>query len=345
MKIFIRGQNATANGAGQRSKFTGLAIHARPEEIKSKAPTYGPQATGVISARKAMSNQSLASRLAGSPFFREFQRAFEVATALPITLRPVESQPWTPAPSRNRNGFCALLTRTDDSCAGCWQRQPGVCEGMKGGPGQLSCRYGLHQTSVGVKIGGEIVACLQTGMVFFKPPTAQHARRALKHIREWGPGFDQHEAARLYGAAPVVCQRVYLARVKLLQFFADQLGALANQIILLQQNVEPLQITHARELIQAQYQEDVPLAMISKQVGMGLFYFCKQFKTATGVNYTSYVSRVRIEKAKNLLLNLNYRISEIAFEVGFKSLTHFNRLFRRIVGESPTKYREHLQNE
>ena len=40
--------------------------------------------------------------------------------------------------------------------------------------------------------------------------------------------------------------------------------------------------------------------------------------------------------------NPNLRVSEIAFEVGFQSLTHFNRVFKRIVGESPTEYRGHL---
>ena len=45
------------------------------------------------------------------------------------------------------------------------------------------------------------------------------------------------------------------------------------------------------------------------------------FKKITGVNFTHYVSRVRIEKAKDLLLNPNLRISEIAYEVGFQSLT------------------------
>jgi len=48
---------------------------------------------------------------------------------------------------------------------------------------------------------------------------------------------------------------------------------------------------------------------------------------------------VRIEKSKNLLLNPNLRISEIAFEVGFQSLTHFNRVFKKVLGQSPTEYR------
>ena len=51
---------------------------------------------------------------------------------------------------------------------------------------------------------------------------------------------------------------------------------------------------------------------------------------------------MRIEKAKNLLLNPNLRISEIAYEVGFQSLTHFNRVFKKLVGQSPTDYRAQL---
>jgi AraC-like DNA-binding protein len=63
------------------------------------------------------------------------------------------------------------------------------------------------------------------------------------------------------------------------------------------------------------------------------------FRKITGINFTDYVSRLRIERAKNLLLNPNLRISEIAFEVGFQSLTHFNRVFKRVLGQSPSDYR------
>ena len=62
----------------------------------------------------------------------------------------------------------------------------------------------------------------------------------------------------------------------------------------------------------------------------------------TGTTFTEFVSRTRIEKAKNLLLNPNLRVSAIAYEVGFQSLTHFNRVFKKVIGESPTVYRGHL---
>jgi AraC-like DNA-binding protein len=81
---------------------------------------------------------------------------------------------------------------------------------------------------------------------------------------------------------------------------------------------------------------------VAKAVNTSIFYFCKMFKKATGLKFTDYVSRIRVEKAKNLLLNRNLRVSEIAYEVGFQSLTHFNRVFKKILGLSPTEYRGQL---
>ena len=60
------------------------------------------------------------------------------------------------------------------------------------------------------------------------------------------------------------------------------------------------------------------------------------------MTFTQYLSVVRIAKAKKLLANPQARISEVAFEAGFASLTHFNRMFRRIAGESPTAFRQQV---
>ena len=57
---------------------------------------------------------------------------------------------------------------------------------------------------------------------------------------------------------------------------------------------------------------------------------------------TEFVPRIRVEKAKNLLLNPSLRISEIACDVSFQSLTRFSRVFKSVVGESPTEYRRPL---
>jgi AraC-like DNA-binding protein len=67
------------------------------------------------------------------------------------------------------------------------------------------------------------------------------------------------------------------------------------------------------------------------------------FKRATGMTFTEYVSRVRVEKAKNLLLNPLSRVSEVAFASGFQSIPHFNRVFKKYAGVSPTEYRAQIR--
>ena len=220
--------------------------------------------------------------------------------------------------------------------------QQRVCDGVNGVPCTLRCTLGLNESAVGVKIGKEIIAYLQTGQVFFAPPKAQQTDRALDQLKAWGLDVDRQEAARHYNKTPVVQPVEYQATIRLLQFFADQLGVLANQILLQQKDTEPAQIARARQYIEANSQEELSLAGVARQAGMSNFYFCKMFKKVTGVNFARFVSRVRVEKAKNLLLNPNYRVSEIAYEVGFQSLTHFNRVFRDVAGQSPTEYRRHL---
>jgi AraC-like DNA-binding protein len=130
--------------------------------------------------------------------------------------------------------------------------------------------------------------------------------------------------------------------VKLLSIFAQHLSLLSNQVVVQQKNFEPPVITRAKEYIHEHHAEELSLGQVAKAVNTSTFYFCKMFKKVTGINFTDYVSRVRIERSKNLLLNPNLRVSEIAFEVGFQSLTHFNRVFKRILGQSPTEYREQL---
>jgi len=130
--------------------------------------------------------------------------------------------------------------------------------------------------------------------------------------------------------------------VKLLAIFGQHISMVSNQILVQRASAEPPSITRAKQFIQENQAEDLSLGMVAKAVNMSTFYFCKMFKKAAGLNFTDYVSRVRVEKARNLLLNRNLRISEIAYEIGFQSLTHFNRVFKKITGQSPTEYRSQL---
>jgi len=278
--------------------------------------------------------------LVKAPVFRDYQRAFEQATGLPLSFRSVESWNLAHHGNRNQNRFCALLSTSSRSCAACLQMQQNVCDKADGESHTTRCSFGLIESAVAVKAGQTVIGFLQTGQVFFKAPDQAQTDNMLQQIKAWGLHFDLEDTARAYQETSVVDRGAYQATVRLLQFFASHLVAVANQAILAQQNAEPAQITRARRFIEANYREKLTLGIVAREAGMSLFHFCKTFKKTTGLTFVHYLSRVRVESAKTLLLNQNYRVSEIAYEVGFQSLTHFNRVFKAIAGQSPTDFRQ-----
>jgi YesN/AraC family two-component response regulator len=194
-----------------------------------------------------------------------------------------------------------------------------------------------------VRLGEKLIGFLQTGQIFRKKPTEAQFDRSAKLSAEWGVPAEQGQLREAYFGTRVVSTPQYNSVVKLLSIFAQHLSMVSNRIFVEQQNSELPVITRAKEYIQQNQTEELSLGQVAKAVHTSTFYFCKLFKKATGLNFTEYVSRLRIEKAKNLLLNPNLRVSEIAYEVGFQSLTHFNRVFKKFIGQSPTEYRTQVK--
>ena len=102
---------------------------------------------------------------------------------------------------------------------------------------------------------------------------------------------------------------------------------------------EPVAIWKARKYIDEHSREELSLTRVAKAVNMNANYLSENFKQVTGINFVEYVARTRFKTACGLLRNSNLRISEIAFAVGFQSLSQFNRVFKRFSGKSPTRYR------
>lgn len=286
--------------------------------------------------------KNLVEALSNSKIYLDYARAFNDMTGLPLTLRPVESWQLPYHGRRNENAYCALMAQKSSACAACLQTQQRLSESAAFEPQTVTCSSAMSETAVPVRLGAQLVGFLQTGQVFRKKPTASQFERIARQVESWGLGVAKEELKRAYFCTPVLSPREHDAVVKMLSIFAQHLSMVSNQVLVRQEHPEPAMITKAKEFIQEHQAEDLTLTQVARAVNSSTFYFCKVFKKATGINFTDYVSRVRIEKAKNLALNPNLRISEIAFEVGFQSLTHFNRVFKKITGLSPTQYRAQL---
>ncbi len=328
----------TSEGSGANdTPVSGETGRRTGRETQPKEPALKPRSSGGINA-----DRNLIEALSNSKVFQEYERAFTEATGLPVALRAVESWQLPHHGHRNESPFCAMVLETSRACASCLQVQEKLSTGATEEAHTVTCPAGLCDTAVPVRLGDRLIGFLQTGQVFRKTPTRDQFQRTLRLVAEWGVNADARKLEEAYFATRVVPNKKHEAVVKLLSIFAQHLSMLSNQVVLQQENAEPPVITRAKEYIHEHQTENLRLGHVARAVNTSTFYFCKMFKKATGINFTDYLSRVRIEKAKNLLLNPNLRVSEIAFEVGFQSLTHFNRVFKKILGQSPTEYRAQL---
>ena len=181
-----------------------------------------------------------------------------------------------------------------------------------------------------MKLGEKTIGYLRIGQVLRHTLEKSDTAKVAQVLSQHGVPFTK-EIHAAWDKNLLTPPDKYNAIIRLLMFFAEQLSVLINQILLEKENAEPLMVRKAREHIAKNKRESLSLTDVAKVSGASVFHFCKVFKQTTGLTFTDYVARSRLEDAKAELLNPNRRISEIAYDVGFKSLTQFNRVFKRIL--------------
>jgi AraC-like DNA-binding protein len=288
-------------------------------------------------------NRQLIRALLRSRLFREYESVFTKATGLPLTLRPLEYWQLAHHGKKQENPFCALLAEHPSTLAVCLQAHASMIRHTGVLPHSVTCPFGLTETAVPVKLGENTIGYLRIGQVLRHTPLKSDTAKVARTLSQHGVRFTNtiRDAWEKNLRTP---PEKYQAIVRLLTFFAEQLSTLTNQIMLEKNKAEPLMVRKAREYITLNRTKALSLAHVAKASGAGVFHFCKVFKKTTGLTFTDYVARVRLEDAKAELLNPDRRISEIAYDVGFQSLTQFNRVFKRVFGQSPTEFRAHLSS-
>lgn len=88
--------------------------------------------------------------------------------------------------------------------------------------------------------------------------------------------------------------------------------------------------------IHEHYAEDLTLAELSEKLYISRNHLSIIFKNMTGETFNNYLTRVRIEKARELLLQRTMLVYEVAERVGYKNVPYFSTLFKKITGMNPT---------
>ncbi len=277
------------------------------------------------------------NHLIKSKAYSDFSRAFRHTTGLSIHLIPPDPTEKTKIERHSR--FCRLVETVPKTCARCQCVDESLKVANLQRPRTATCFAGLCETAVPVRSGNETIALLRTGEVSLTPLTPRTFAAFMQRLGDESKDIDLIRLEKAYFLTPVVVWRDYEEIVRLLTVFATQLSALAAQAPGANSENEPKEIVRARRFIEENFQEPIRLKEVAVAANMSEYYFCRRFREITGATFSDYLTRTRLEKARCLLAEPERRISEVAFEVGFQSLSQFNRSFRKIFGCSPKDVR------
>ena len=141
------------------------------------------------------------------------------------------------------------------------------------------------------------------------------------------------------------------------RLYADSLAiALAMQLIRHYSSLKDVQIGHGGmapqrlrkaigridQHLDGEEEGRVGLRLVAKEVGMSYSHFSRAFKQSLGMSPTNYIAARRIERAKRLMQETDFPISEIALRSGFSSQSHFTTSFRRLAGVTPRSFRRKM---
>jgi AraC-like DNA-binding protein/ligand-binding sensor protein len=314
---------------------------ARSERARSSETAL--QAKSAPTENRRMERR-IYDRLVRSQIVRDYEAFFTDATGLALKLIPKDiGSDFSFGP--RANSFCALLTRNPAASKICWQfhAEARKCAAENPEKQRVCCFAAMAHVFVPIVVARQHVATLFGGQVLLERPTKRTFSRLSSQLLKLGVEAHLSPLENAYFQSPVISEKQFQAILGLLQIFAGHLSQYASGCLLEQADDEPLAVRQAKKFAQTRATERITMQDAAHHVHLSSCYFCKMFKRTASMTFTEYLSRVRIEKAKSVLGNASARVTEAASEAGFESIPHFNRVFRKYTGVSPTQYRASLR--
>lgn len=283
------------------------------------------------------------ARITGSPGVREQQVAFTCATGVPLTLLPA---------SRNLDAaiddaYCVqgcLGEPSGDLCRRKLLRAEGRAL-RQSGPIQYCCPSGLVKILVPVFLDDVHLGSLLAGPFTLHSLDEQRLTDLVERLDKAGLGDRVGELRTTWQFSPLLTSRKCRAAATLLDMFARYLAGVGRRLERPTPSGTSTLLDHIEAFLASTQDGPVTLREVAASVNLSPCHFCSVFKKQTGLTFTAYRNRRRLDRAEALLRQPGRRISDVAFEAGFESIPYFNRAFRRRFGCSPSDYRRRFAAE
>lgn len=148
------------------------------------------------------------------------------------------------------------------------------------------------------------------------------------------------------GAEQLICGHLEWLLISMIRSGVDAPAQDSVSAEQLEEALETRIMTELKSYVNAHLGDMITIEELARHVHYSRTYITVQFKAATGMSIMDYVEQQRINRAKELLLQGNRSVTQIADELGYSSIQYFSRRFRKAVGCAPSQYAyTHLQTE
>ena len=282
--------------------------------------------------------RALYQKLKELPELREFQRDFELLSGVKLAFvneLGLGDDLW-----RDLLPLCAGINASAAGRAMCARSRHALLANMGDHSSCMLCDAGLNETAVPLNISG-----IKAGYFMFwgtapRTPNQQTIQKARHLLNKNGIHIDNRDLETWLNETPVMPSETLEAYKRIVHLAAKQIALKVTDQLVDPEAAMPLSVIKACGYIRARaLVDDINLAEVARPGCVSEGHLSRILHHATGLTFREYLTQVRIERAKSLLLNSGKTVTEIAYESGFQSLSQFHRVFRKIHGASPGEMR------
>jgi AraC-like DNA-binding protein/ligand-binding sensor protein len=282
--------------------------------------------------------RALYQKLRELPELLEFQRDFELLSGMKLAF--VNELGLGDDLRRDRLPLCAAMNASEAGRAMCARSRHALLANTGDHSSCMVCDAGLSEAAVPLNISGIKAGYFMFGGTAPLPPNQPTIQKARHLLKKNGIHIDDRDLETWLSQTPVMPAETLDAYKRIVHLAAKQIALKVTDQLVDPEVAMPPSVVKACGYIRSRaLVDDINLAEVARHCCVSEGHLSRIFHHATGLTFREYLTQVRIERAKSLLLNSGKSVTEIAYESGFQSLSQFHRVFRKIHGVSPGEMR------
>lgn len=282
--------------------------------------------------------RALYQKLRELPELLEFQRDFELLSGMKLAF--VDELGLGDDLRRSQLPLCTAMDASEAGRAMCARARHALLAKTGDDSSCMLCDAGLSEAAIPLAISGIKAGYFMFGGTSPQVPNQQTIQKARHLLKKNGIHIDDRNLETWFSQTPVMPSETMEAYKRIVHIAAKQIALKITDQLVEPEAAMPPSVVKACGYIRTHaLLDNINLAEVARHCCVSEGHLSRIFHHATGLTFREYLTQVRIERAKSLLIHTAKSVTEIAYESGFQSLSQFHRVFRKIHGSSPGEMR------